>query len=109
MSRDGTMTDRDRAVAALLLEYASKPPNTTLSRDEKKELAEFVIRNKTFRKLKSFVRMQAWQRTIHLLNSDAQTEDFKAEFTERRGFRDGMLYAIDLLEEFVTEEDEDDG
>lgn len=100
----------DSEIGRLLELCSSKPPKMKLTSDERRNLASFVTKNKEFRKLKDMVRLTAWARSVHLLNGDPRGEDFSVEFARQQGFRDGMLHAIDLMEQFVTsEEDEEDG
>lgn len=102
------MAESDSDVARLLAEYSSKPPKTNLTAEEKKELKEVVIKNRSFRKLKDFVRITAWEQFTPALNGDPGNTEFAVEFARSQGIRDGMLRAIDLLETFVTEDDDND-
>lgn len=107
MAEDDTLPDNDGA-ARLLALYASKPPKVNLSGEEKRKLSQFVRKNKDFRKVKDIVRLEAWARSVPMLNEDASSEAFVTRYARNQGFRDGMLFAIDRLEEIVAEEDEDE-
>jgi len=101
------MAEDDKGVARLLNEYAQKPPSQHLTAEEKKHLEKFVKQDRTFRKLKDFVRMTAWEKIIPSLNADPSDPDFPVKFARMQGEKEGMLRAIDLLETFVDEEDEE--
>jgi DTW domain-containing protein YfiP len=91
-------------VARLLEEYSSKPPKVHLDAEEQKHLAQFVLKDRTFRKLKNMVRITAWEQMIPSMNEDPANPDFAIRFAQAQAMRDGMLRAIDLLETFVEDE-----
>ena len=101
----GKMADSDEDVARLLKEYSSKPPAQHLTAEEVKELRDFILKNKSFRKLKDLIRINAWGHAVMDLNGDASEEDFRVKFAERQGRRRGMLEALNLLESLVEEND----
>ena len=100
------MADSDKGVARLLERYVSKPPKVHLTADEKKELIKLTKNNSSFRTLKDVIRLRAWARSVPSLNMDATEGEFPIKYAREQGFRDGMLTAIDLLEELLLEEDD---
>lgn len=106
------MGSNEEQVARLLREYGSKPPAADLTSDEKKELARFVQKNPTFRKLKDLVRLEGWQQSVFLLNESVEAigdPKFAVQFARTQGFRDGMFHAMNLLEQLVEQEESEDG
>lgn len=102
------MSDSDGEVGRLLERWVSKPPRTSLTQEEKKELSAIVLKDKSFRQLKDIVRLTAWSRSVPMLNADPTVPSFPVEYAEQQGFRRGMLYAVDLMEALVEAEDDDE-
>lgn len=90
-------------IARLLEEYSSEPPKKSLTAEEIKHLSHFVKKDRTFRKLKDLVRITAWEQMVFALNTHPGSEDFVVEFAMAQGKRDGMLKALEMLEDFLEE------
>ena len=101
------MAGVEQDVGRLLEEYSSKPPKQHLSKEEINYLRDFVKKDKTFRKLKDFVRIQAWEAMVPQLNMSAEDPDFAIKFARAQGKKDGMLMAIDLLEDLLDEAEDE--
>lgn len=106
MSSDGDRVGEEAMLARLLREYSgtSKAPRAKLTQEDKQVL-DGINRQKEFRKLKDAIRLQAYDRYVPVMNVDPARTDLAIHVAHEQGYRDGMLRAVDLLEELLESEE----
>jgi len=99
------MADNETEVARLLSEYSSKPPDVKFDEDDKKHLRQIVKQSRSYKRLKDAVRVEAWKVMVPVLQMDPSEEGASIKLATAQGRKQGMLEAIDMLEQFVETDD----